>query len=162
MMFRLFLAAVGVMRIRKRSPAAGSSIQQLVMTQAKRLGLRFVPLVKLPSDVGVPMLVGTLRPFLLLPASLITGLKDEELENVVLHELAHLRRFDHYTVAVQRVVESVLFFHPVVWYLSRRIDVERENCCDDLVISSGIKADVYAKTALTNVRSKVPVLIRSR
>src|SRR5262249_22720070 len=55
----------------------------------------------------------------------------------VTHELAHIRRYDHLLILVQRLIEALLFFHPATWYLSRRIHDERERCCDDLVLAAG-------------------------
>ena len=63
---------------------------------------------------------------------------------ILTHELAHLRRYDHLVNLLQRVVEALLFFHPAVWYVSRRISIERENCCDDLVLAAGAERLGYA------------------
>lgn len=83
----------------------------------------------------VPMVVGYLRPVILLPASAISGLTIGQLESVIAHELAHVRRHDWLVNALQIVIETVLFYHPAVWWISRRIRGERELCCDDLALT---------------------------
>ena len=93
------------------------------------------------------MVLGWLKPIILLPPSALTGLTPRQLEMVLAHELAHLVRYDHVINAFQAVVEAVLFYHPAVWWVSRRIREERELCCDDraLALSSGEfeRADAY-------------------
>ncbi|HEX4070024.1 MAG TPA: M56 family metallopeptidase, partial [Planctomycetaceae bacterium] len=85
--------------------------------------------------VGVPMAVGYLRPLILLPGCVLTGLTTAQLEALLAHELAHIRRHDWLVNALQLFVETVFFYHPAVWWLSRQIRQERENCCDDLAVS---------------------------
>ncbi len=80
------------------------------------------------------MVVGYLRPMILLPASVLTGLTPAQLESLLAHELAHVRRHDWLVNAVQVVVETFLFYHPAVWWLSSRIRDERELCCDDIAL----------------------------
>lgn len=82
----------------------------------------------------VPMVVGWLRPVVLVPASAFTGLGPDQLRALLAHELAHVRRHDHLLNAVQAVVEIALFFHPAVWWLSKQVRVEREYCCDDSAV----------------------------
>ncbi len=81
-----------------------------------------------------PVLVGIIRPLILLPPAALSGWSVEQIEMVLLHELAHLRRWDNLVNLVQRVIESLLFFHPVVWWLSGWVRLERELCCDRLVV----------------------------
>ena len=92
----------------------------------------------------MPVVVGVLRPMILMPASLASGLTMRQIEAVLLHELAHIRRFDPAVHVLQRLVEAMLFFHPAVWWLSRRISAERENACDDLVLRSSCSRTEYA------------------
>jgi beta-lactamase regulating signal transducer with metallopeptidase domain len=82
--------------------------------------------------VPIPAVLGVLRPVILLPGSLATGLSMPQLEAVLAHELAHVMRHDCLVNIIQSVVEAMLFFHPAVWWVSRRIRVEREHCCDDI------------------------------
>lgn len=82
--------------------------------------------------VAVPVVAGWLRPVILLPASPLFGLSTTQLEAVLTHELAHIRRWDCLVRLLQAAVETLLFYHPAVWWVSRRIREESENCCDDI------------------------------
>ena len=81
------------------------------------------------------MVVGWWRPVILLPATAVTGLPSDQLALILGHELAHIRRHDYLVNLVQSVIETVLFYHPAVWWVSSRIREERENCCDDRAVS---------------------------
>lgn len=83
----------------------------------------------------VPMLLGWLRPVILLPATALTGLSPAQLEALLAHELGHLRRHDYLVNLVQTAIETVLFYHPAVWWVSRVIRTEREVCCDEIAVS---------------------------
>jgi hypothetical protein len=78
----------------------------------------------------------------LLPVSALAGLSPQQLEAILAHELAHIRRHDYLVNLLQTLVETLLFYHPAVWWLSHRIRIERENCCDDLAVS--LCGDPYA------------------
>lgn len=82
----------------------------------------------------VPTVIGWLRPVVLVPSSVVAGLTPSELESLLAHELAHIRRHDYLMNLVQTVVETLLFYHPAVWWLSRRVRELREDCCDDVAI----------------------------
>ncbi|MBS0260382.1 MAG: M56 family metallopeptidase, partial [Planctomycetes bacterium] len=83
-----------------------------------------------------PVVVGYFRPAILLPVSLVTSIPVSQLEAILAHELAHIRRHDYLVHLWQTLVETVYFYHPAIWWLSHRIRVEREHCCDDVVIDS--------------------------
>ena len=85
---------------------------------------------------------------ILLPISAASGMTTEQIEILLAHELAHIRRYDHLVNLLQRLIEAVLFFHPAVWFISRRIRIEREHCCDDLVLAVGGKRLAYAESLL--------------
>ena len=94
---------------------------------------------------SVPMVIGHLRPVILLPACALTGLTGDQLRAVLAHELAHIRRHDFLFNLIQTIIETLLFYHPAVWWLSARIRTERENCCDDLAAAvAGDRVD-YAR-----------------
>ena len=95
----------------------------------------------------VPMVVGFLKPFILVPAAAMTQLSTEQLETILLHELAHIKRHDYLINILQIVVETVLFFNPFAWLISAIIRREREHCCDDLVLDHTREPLSYA-TAL--------------
>ena len=102
------------------------------------------------SLVRTPMVIGWLRPVMLLPASALTGLTTRQLEAILAHELAHIRRHDYLINLFQRMIETLFFYHPAVWWVSRQVRVERENCCDDIAVAVCGDALVYAR-ALTRV-----------
>ena len=148
-LIRLGIALRGGQRLRAISrPMSDSVLLELVRDQAKRIGLRIVPVVAYCERVAVPTVIGVLRPMIFLPATLMTGLSPDEFSAILSHELAHIRRYDLWMNLLQRVIESVLFFHPVIWLLSRRLSAEREICCDDLVVRSGHEPMNYAGALL--------------
>ena len=120
-------------RLCSRSPAVQDpSLLDLAARLAMQAGLKCVPAIRYCDHVVVPTVVGILKPVVLVPASLISQLTPEELTSILNHELAHIRRWDPIVQVLQKTVEALLFFHPVTWWLSRRIRIERENCCDDI------------------------------
>ena len=87
------------------------------------------------SVVRSPVVVGYLRPMILLPASAVTGLTACQLELILAHELAHIRKHDYLVNLVQTVIEALLFYHPGMWWVTRQVRRERENCCDDVAVA---------------------------
>jgi TonB family protein len=114
------------------------------------LGVRTAVRALQSSRVHVPMVVGWLRPVILVPVSAMSGLTTWQLELILMHELAHVRRYDHLVNLLQVVIETLLFYHPVVRWVSRVMREEREHCCDDLVVSRSGDALAYAR-ALTEL-----------
>ncbi len=112
------------------------------------MGLDGFDRIFISSRAGRAVAIGLLKPMVLLPASLVTGMSGEMLEAIVAHELAHIRRHDLWVITFQRIVEAFLFYHPAVWWLSARLDCQRENACDDLVVAAGHGRDDYAETLL--------------
>lgn len=103
------------------------------------------PILLLESCLAdAPIVVGHLRPLILMPIGVLAGLPAAQVEAILLHELAHIRRHDYLVNALQRVVEGLLFYHPAVWWISRVIRSERENCCDDVAVSISGNAHQYA------------------
>ena len=98
--------------------------------------------------IAAPILVGIFRPLILLPAAALAGWNAAQLEMVLLHELAHVRRLDNLVNLVQRMTESLLFFHPMVWIVSGWVRREREHCCDDLVVARTRQPRAYAEILL--------------
>ena len=116
-------------------------IQKLRLTRAVRIAESTL--------VKVPLVVGYLHPMILLPASVITGLTSSQLEAVLAHELAHVRRHDWLINTLQVIAETLLFYHPAVWWLSSLIRQERELCCDDIALGLDVDKAVFARTLLT-------------
>jgi beta-lactamase regulating signal transducer with metallopeptidase domain len=86
--------------------------------------------------VGVPAVIGFVRPIVLLPVRALTGLSPEQLDAVIAHELGHIKRFDVVVNFFQVIAETLFFFHPAVWWLNKRIRADREDCCDDIAIAA--------------------------
>jgi beta-lactamase regulating signal transducer with metallopeptidase domain len=109
------------------------------------MGLRR-PVTFLQSQkVRVPTAIGILKPVVLVPAMIISGWPAEQLETIMVHELAHIRRHDFLINILQSVMEAVLFYHPVVWIISDNIRQEREKCCDDHTVRICGKVTTYAR-----------------
>jgi beta-lactamase regulating signal transducer with metallopeptidase domain len=111
--------------------------------------------------VQVPTVIGWLRPLVLIPASALAGLTPRQLEAVIAHELAHIRRYDYLVNLLQTAVEILLFYHPAVWWVSREIRREREHCCDDVAVQVCNDALVYARALaeIETLRSVSPRLV---
>jgi hypothetical protein len=120
----------------------------MLAEHSRAFGLRFVPAAAYCQRVASPIVVGVLRPVILLPMFLATGLSIEQIEAILAHELAHIRRHDPLINLIQRVIETFLFFHPAVWWVSRCIRLERENSCDDAAMSAGMERHTYAQSLL--------------
>ena len=101
--------------------------------------------------VEVPAVIGWWRPVILVPVSVLTGgtLTPLQLDALLAHELAHVRRHDYLVNLLQTVVETLLFYHPVVWWVSAQVREEREHCCDDLAVAACGDARLYAGALLT-------------
>ncbi|MGK5074779.1 M56 family metallopeptidase [Janthinobacterium sp. ZB1P44] len=134
MSLRLCLGLAWVGKLRRQAVAAPAIWQARVDALALRMGLRRsrqVPL-KLHAGLSSPVTVGFWRPVILLPAALLSGMPVALLEALLAHELAHVRRWDYLVNLLQSVAEALLFFHPVVWWLSARMRAEREQVADAL------------------------------
>ena len=116
---------------------------------SRRLGLRRAVRLVESATAGVPTVIGWLKPVVVLPASVLTGLPTDQVEALLAHELAHVRRWDDVVNLFQTAAEAVLFYHPAVWWLSRRIRIEREQCCDDVVVAVCGDRMAYARALAT-------------
>jgi Zn-dependent protease with chaperone function len=114
------------------------------------------------SQIAVPMAAGIFDPVILIPEALSEQLSEEEFRQVLLHELAHLRRRDDWTNLAQKVLEALFFFHPAVWCIARRLNLEREIACDDWVVAMTGAARPYAvcltKMAQRSMFARAPQL----
>jgi beta-lactamase regulating signal transducer with metallopeptidase domain len=97
------------------------------------------------AALAVPTALGAVRPVILLPLCAAVGLSPEAVEALLAHELAHIRRHDYLVNLLQTAVETLLFYHPAVWWVSRWIRAERENCCDDLAVMATGDPRAYAR-----------------
>lgn len=124
---------------------ADEGLQALVRRLSRRLHIgRPIALLRSPG-VEVPTVLGWVKPTVLLPMSALSGLSPLQIEAILAHELAHVRRHDYLVNLLQTLLETLLFYHPAVWWLSRQIRTEREHCCDDLAVSLCGDPVVYAR-----------------
>ena len=127
-----------------------AEIGALAARMGERLHVRALVRVLASARAQVPMVIGMVRPVVLMPASLLTGLTLPQIEAILAHELAHVRRYDYAINLLQTVVETLFFFHPAVWWLSRRLRDEREQACDELAVSvCGGDPIFYSRVLLT-------------
>lgn len=101
------------------------------------------------KNISVPATIGFFKPIILLPAVCLTHLTPQQIEAIILHELSHIRRNDFLLNLVLVVIETILFFNPAVFFFMKTIREERENCCDDLVLSNNYEPRHYARALLT-------------
>ncbi len=146
--------------MRRRGEPAEEALCGAVARIAERMGVTRPVGVLISALADGPSVVGFLRPVILLPAATILGLPSEQLEAVLAHELAHIRRYDYVVNMVQVLAEALLFYHPAVWWTSGRIRRERELCCDDEAVRVCGDALRYARalTALERIRVMTPSL----
>jgi len=133
---RLLLGFIGVYRWRRRLDPLPQVLRQRVGSLSERLGMPDFSRVFISPSALQAIAVGYLRPMVLLPAAMVAQMQPEMLEAVIAHELAHIRRFDLWVNLAQRVAETLLFYHPAVWWLSNRLRSERELCCDELAVKA--------------------------
>lgn len=142
---RLFIGVCGGYRLRKMSSAiTDKEIVASLNALARSLGMQVLPAIAWCDRISIPVVVGVLRPMILLPTGVDADLTPWQLRAILLHELSHIRRLDPLVNLLQRIVEAALFFHPVVWVVSRRITLERELAADDMVLAAGWDRPQYA------------------
>ncbi len=136
---------VGVERLRRSSRLLDSSaITARCQALAASLGVARRVGLAVCVRIATPILVGVIRPIILLPPAALSGWSIEQIEMALLHELAHIRRHDNVVTLLQCLAEALLFFHPVTWWLSSWISLERELCCDRLVVEHTGRPEAYA------------------
>lgn len=107
------------------------------------------------KNISTPATIGFLKPIILLPAVCLTHLTPHQIEAIILHELSHIRRNDFFLNMVLVFIETILFFNPAVFFFMKTIREERENCCDDLVLSNNYEPLHYARALLTFSREQL-------
>lgn len=145
--------AWGWFQIHQARTRSGESLEAQLGARLRELQRRLrlsrpVRLVK-SALVEVPTVIGWFRPMILLPASALTGLSPVQLDLILAHELAHLRRWDHWVNLLQIAIETLLFYHPAVWWVSRCVRDEREHCCDELAVAVCGNRLAYAQALAT-------------
>ena len=171
---RIWICGVGILAVRSlggfalaqrmtrfRASPAARGFQIAAAGLCSRLDIRRPVRILASALVEVPAAIGWLRPVVLVPVSALTTLSPAQIELLLVHELAHVRRYDYLVNLVQTMVETLLFYHPAVWWVSRQIRIERENCCDDLAVAACGDAAAYARTlaALEGMRTASRALV---
>ena len=141
---RLLMSVLGVRRLARGRLPVSAEIAACANRLARRLGLSASPGVFVSRRIREAMLIGLWRPMVLLPAAWIAEMPPDVLEAVIAHELAHMRRLDLWANLLQRLVETLLFYHPAVWWLSRRASLLREMCADELAVEATGERMTYA------------------
>ena len=150
-----------VVRLRRAgTTAVPENIQTLFENTLQRMHVKPIVSVWQSSLIQIPVVVGYFKPVILLPVSVMTELPVKQIEAILAHELAHVKRFDYVVNILQTVVETVFFYHPAVWWLSRQIRIEREHCCDDDVVRILDNRRDYGQAllAMTEMKSRGGVL----
>jgi hypothetical protein len=127
--------------------------ETLTRSSATRGGRARSAALCVSDRVGVPTAIGFVKPAVVIPRWLLQELSAAELKQVVLHELAHLRRGDDWTNLAQQIVKALLFFHPAVWWIEKQVSLEREIACDDAVLAETANPRAYAQ-CLTHLAEK--------
>jgi soluble lytic murein transglycosylase-like protein len=160
MLLRLAGGHLHVRRLVAESTPLGAALTATLVSLAVDLGVRQEVLLCTSDGVTVPVVAGWLRPVVLLPAAMVSGLPPAAIEAVLAHELAHVRRHDYLVNALQSAAEALLFFHPAAWWVSRVIRAEREHASDDHAVAVLGDPAGYARAlaAAEALRSPVPML----
>lgn len=147
-----FFAAIGLARLvrglwrvrllKNKSASLDASTLEWFPDELTKSSRKFA--IRVSDLVRVPAALGFFKPVVVLPAWAVRELSSEELHTIVLHEAAHLQRWDDWTNLLQKVLRAVLFFHPAVWWIDNRLAIEREMSCDDMVLARSRSARQYA------------------
>jgi len=160
---RLIWISRYVAGLQRTGEAAKGPLIDSITQLARRMSVKDPLRVVISRLTDTPCVVGWLRPVILLPAATLLSLSVEQLETVLAHELAHIRRRDYLVNLLQTLSETLLFYHPAVWWVSARLRDERELCCDDMVVATCGDAIGYARalTKLERLRMIAPELAMS-
>ncbi|RYD55403.1 MAG: hypothetical protein EOP56_15950 [Sphingobacteriales bacterium] len=149
LLLRLCLGLVQTNSLRYQSVTdAGTEANAKLHRLQEQLGISKKVRLLYSAKVDVPMMLGTLKPIILFPLAMASRLSTEQLEAILLHELAHIKRHDYLINMIQTIIETILFFNPFVWLTSKIIRNEREHCCDDMVLKHTYPL-AYAKALAT-------------
>jgi beta-lactamase regulating signal transducer with metallopeptidase domain len=150
--FRLFGGLFYVQRLRKvgiKTPDEQWSI--MLSNISGKIDLRRIVKIFESSLVKIPVAIGYFKPIILFPLGILSGLPQNQIEAIIAHELAHIKRNDFIVNLVQTFIEAFFFYHPAVWWISSIINRERENCCDDIAVGYCLDSTIYSK-ALYNLQ----------
>ncbi|MHA6249483.1 M56 family metallopeptidase [Pontibacter sp. CAU 1760] len=134
----------------------GDHWQQKLAKLAQGMGLQTTVRLMESALVQVPMAIGIAKPVILLPIGAVTGLRPEQVEAVLAHELAHILRKDYLVNLLQTAIDTLFFYHPAMWWVSGVMRAERENCCDDMAIALCGDTLTYARTLAQLAEMRLP------
>ncbi|MBN3036037.1 MAG: M56 family metallopeptidase [Bacteroidales bacterium] len=148
-MIRLTGGMVWVARIRSQGRRQlGQVWQERIVRLQNKMGVRKTVRMYGSLRVKVPLVAGHLRPVILVPLGMVAGLPVDQMEAILLHELAHIRRHDYLLNVIKSILEAVFFYHPAFWWISRITDEAREHCCDDMALACCSDKDSLPKALL--------------
>lgn len=134
MAWRAFRQWQALERIAEHCARPSSELERMLASLARRFGLVRLVRVLVTSEIDTPTLIGWIKPVILIPTAVALGFPRQQVELILAHELGHLRRYDHLVNLAQAVIETLLFYHPAVHWISREVRNDREVCCDRLVL----------------------------
>jgi bla regulator protein BlaR1 len=141
---RLIGGYIYISKLRQHATFVNNAWTDKLTTLAAELGIYRALTLGQSSMIDTPMVIGYIKPIILVPIGMFNGLTTAELETIFLHELAHIRRHDYIINLLQSIIEVIFFFNPFVWIISRLVRREREYCCDDTVIGKHADTRAYA------------------
>jgi uncharacterized protein (TIGR03435 family) len=149
---------MGVQELKRGASPADAELEDVVKRLQRRLRISAPVRLCTSAAVRVPTAIGWLRPYILLPVTALTGLSEAQIVAILTHELAHIRRNDYLVNILQTVIETVLFYHPAVWWVGRQMRLEREHCCDDIAVAVCGSAFEYASALaeMEQIRDRIP------
>lgn len=150
----LLLRSAGGWYVARKQSRLGLSLEYPLSKLMERLEMTGVVEIYKSATATTPQVFGWLKPVIVVPVAVLAQLPPEQLEAVLAHELAHIRRRDYLVNLLQTIVENVLFYHPAVWWTSSRIRMEREQCCDDLAVQVCGDKYQYSKALLSLEEAK--------
>ena len=145
-----------IQRVRGLASPVTSEIKEIGAKAAAALQLNALTGIFKSFQVSTPMVVGLLKPVIIVPASVLAGIDAWDLEVILRHELAHIKRKDHLINWVQTILENMLFFNPFIWLISGIIRKERELACDQMVIRTGVDGLDYAEVLMATATVQQP------
>lgn len=132
---KMFINYLKTIRLKKHLVfPLSDNTKRIVDRMVMRFQLKQKVLFKESGLIEIPSVIGYFKPIVLLPVSMLSGIPENQLEIIIAHELAHIRRHDYLFQFIQEIIELLFFYHPVVWWLSSVINAEREHICDDLAV----------------------------
>jgi len=144
--YRIYGFSKVIFLIRQAQLVVEYSWETKIKEMMRRIGIKREITSLQSPEIDIPAVIGFFRPVLLLPISFFAGVESTYIEAILLHELAHIKRYDYLVNIIQLIVETLGFFHPAVWWISSRMRRERENCCDDIAVEILGDKLIYAKS----------------